>query len=63
MSAAQILTFTIFVTFYVPCLATLAAMTKEIGSRLTALSAAYSVALATVLAVASRLLFRFIHIH
>jgi ferrous iron transport protein B len=61
MSAAQILTFTIFVTFYVPCLATLAAMVKEIGGRLTALAAAYSVALATLLGVASRFLLGAIH--
>jgi ferrous iron transport protein B len=62
MSTAQILTFTIFVTFYVPCLATLAAMVKEIGGRLTTLAAAYSVALATILGIASRLLFRVIHV-
>lgn len=54
MSAAQIVTFTVFITFYIPCLATLAAMAKEIGLRLTVLAAAYSLVLAAVLGVASR---------
>ncbi len=61
MSAAQILTFTVFVTFYIPCLATLAAMAKEIGKKLTVLAAAYSFLLATVLAVATRFLFTALH--
>jgi len=56
MSATQILTFTVFITFYIPCLATLAAMAKEIGLKLTLLAAAYSLALAAVLGVASRFL-------
>jgi len=54
MTATQIIVFTIFITFYIPCLATLAAMTKEIGRKLTALAAAYAFALATVLSVAAR---------
>ena len=62
LSTAQILTFTIFVTFYIPCLAALAAMVKEIGGRLTALAAAYSVALATILGIASRLLLQVMHV-
>jgi ferrous iron transport protein B len=57
MTTAQILTFTIFVTSYIPCLATLVAMTKEIGRKFTTLAAAYSFALATFLGVATRLLF------
>ncbi len=36
MSAAQVVVFTLFVTFYVPCLATLASMVREIGFKLTA---------------------------
>ncbi len=61
LSAAQILTFTIFVTFYIPCLATLAAMTKEIGKKFTVLAAAYSFALAIVLGVAARYLMSVVH--
>jgi ferrous iron transport protein B len=56
MTAAQMLTFTVFITFYIPCLATLAAMTKEIGHKLTALAAAYSLLLATLLGLATRFL-------
>jgi ferrous iron transport protein B len=57
MTASQILVYTIFVTFYIPCLATLVAMTKEIGARLTLKSAAYTLVLATVLSVAARIVF------
>jgi ferrous iron transport protein B len=56
LTSTQILTFTVFLTFYIPCLATLAAMTREIGKKLTALAAAYSFALATVLGIAVRFL-------
>jgi ferrous iron transport protein B len=57
MGAAQILVFTIFVTFYIPCLATIATLVKEIGRKMTLLVLGYSFAIATVLAVATRLLF------
>jgi ferrous iron transport protein B len=54
MSATQILVFTIFVSFYIPCLATIATLVKEIGRKLTAMAIAYSFAVATLLAVAAR---------
>lgn len=54
MTAAQILVYTIFVMFYIPCLATLVAMTKEIGGRLTLKATAYALLLAMVLGVAAR---------
>ena len=57
MSATQILVFTIFVTFYIPCLATIATLVKEIGRKMTLLAAGYSFAIATALAVATRLVF------
>ena len=47
---------TSFITFYIPCLATLVAMTKEIGYKLTVLAATYSLALATLLGLAARFL-------
>ena len=56
MTAAQILVFTLFITFYIPCLATLVAMAKEIGRKLTLLAMAYSLALATALGVLARFL-------
>ncbi len=56
MTTTQILVFTIFVTFYIPCLATIVAMSRELGRRLTAVAIGYSFVLATVLATAARFL-------
>jgi ferrous iron transport protein B len=56
MTAAQLLVFTVFVTFYFPCLATLGTLVKELGAKLTALAAAYTFVLATALGIAVRLL-------
>jgi ferrous iron transport protein B len=56
LSSTQIIVFTIFITFYIPCLATLVALAKEIGKRMTALAAAYTFFLATLLGLAARLL-------
>ena len=54
MSNGQLLTFTLFVVFYVPCVATIAVMAKELGWRDTALISAFSVLLAVVIGVAGR---------
>lgn len=54
LSATQILTFTVFLMFYVPCLATLVTMTRELGGRLTAAAMLYTLLLATALALATR---------
>jgi ferrous iron transport protein B len=54
MSNGQMLTFTLFVVFYVPCIATVAVMAKELGWRDTAIISAFSVALAVLIAVAGR---------
>jgi ferrous iron transport protein B len=54
MSNDQLLTFTLFVVFYIPCVATIAVMAKELGWRDTALISAFSVLLAVVIAVAGR---------
>ncbi len=56
ITPAQLLTFTVFVTFYFPCVATLGALLKEVGGKLTALAAAYTTVLAIALSVAVRLL-------
>lgn len=55
MTPVQILVYTIFIMFYVPCLATLVAMTKEIGGKLTVKATAFAFVLALILAVAARL--------
>jgi ferrous iron transporter FeoB len=54
MTAAQILIFTLFVTFYLPCMATLASMMRELGWRLTLASATALLALAVVISLAAR---------
>lgn len=57
MSASQIVVFTIFVMFYVPCIATIAALVKEIGRKMTAIAVGYSFLIATLLATAARFVF------
>ncbi|HEX9759926.1 MAG TPA: nucleoside recognition domain-containing protein, partial [Candidatus Acidoferrales bacterium] len=54
MSAVQIVVFTVFITFYIPCLATIVAMAKEIGRKLTLAAIGYTFVLAVVLALAAR---------
>jgi ferrous iron transport protein B len=54
MNDGQMLTFTLFVVFYVPCVATIAVMAKELGWRDTALISAFSVVLAVVIGLAGR---------
>jgi ferrous iron transport protein B len=54
MTASQILVFTIFITFYIPCIATVATLLKQIGRKMTAFVIAYSFLVATALAVATR---------
>ncbi len=54
MSSGQMLTFTLFVVFYVPCVATVAVMAKSLGWRDTALISGFSILLAVVVAVAGR---------
>jgi len=55
MSTGQLVTFTLFVVFYVPCVATVAAMAREVGWRTTGAISALAVVLATVIAVVSRI--------
>jgi ferrous iron transport protein B len=54
MSVAQILIFTLFVTFYLPCMATLASMFREVGWRLTAAAAVALLVLAVGVSLAAR---------
>jgi ferrous iron transport protein B len=50
-------TFTLFVVFYVPCVATLAVMAREMGWRDTAWIAGLTIVIATTIAFAGRLAF------
>ena len=54
MSAAQIVIFTLFVTFYLPCLATLASMVRELGRKLTVAASGALLVLAIVISLAAR---------
>jgi ferrous iron transport protein B len=56
MTATQMVVFTLFITFYIPCVATLAALVRETGWKLTAAVGAYSLLVATLIALAGRAL-------
>jgi len=55
MTHTQILVFTIFVTFYIPCLATVGVLWKEIGRRGALLAMGFTLGIATVLGLLTRL--------
>lgn len=57
MSATQIMTFTIFVIFYVPCVATIAVLWREIGSKKTLFTIAFTSILAIILATITRFVY------
>ena len=54
MTPSQILTFVVFVTFYIPCLASVVTLVREVGWRWAGVSVAANTLLAFVLAVAVR---------
>lgn len=56
LSHTQLLTFTIFVLFYIPCAATIAALMREVGWKGAALGVAGSLTLALGLALLTRVL-------
>lgn len=60
MTAAQIFTFTLFVTFYIPCLATLASMFREVGAKLTIAASATLLLLAVAISLVARAAFLFV---
>lgn len=57
ISREQILVFTVFVSFFIPCLSTFAILWKELGKKVAFLSAALSIAVAIIVSLAVRLLF------
>ena len=57
MSTTQIMTFTIFVIFYVPCAATIAVLWKEIGSKRTLFTVGFTFILAVILATITRFVY------
>jgi ferrous iron transport protein B len=54
MSKLQVMVFTVFVVFYVPCLATIAVLWREIGPKRALATALFTLILATALALATR---------
>ena len=56
MTQEQIMVFVVFVTFYFPCFSTFVVMWKEFGARIAWASAGISLLVATIAAVAVRLL-------
>jgi ferrous iron transport protein B len=57
MTIPQLLTFTLFVVFYVPCVATVAVLGREVGWRDTAWISGLTIVSATVIALAGRVAF------
>ena len=57
MTTQQLLTFTLFVVFYVPCIATIAVLAKQMGWRGAAAISGLTVVVAVVVSVAGRLLY------
>ncbi|MBD3376594.1 ferrous iron transport protein B [candidate division KSB1 bacterium] len=54
MSSTQMLVFTLFVVFYIPCIATIGIMSKEIGWKKTVAASLITVVIAIILALAGR---------
>lgn len=54
LSAGQIMTFTLFVMFYIPCVATIAVLIRELGVRKTGLAVAITTVIAMVVALIGR---------
>jgi len=57
MTKTQIMVFTVFVTFYIPCLATIAALWREIGKKGALLAILFTLCVAIILALATRVFF------
>jgi ferrous iron transport protein B len=54
MTTTQIVGYTLFITFYMPCLATIAALAREVGKKLTTYAMAYTFVLAVFVGVMAR---------
>jgi ferrous iron transport protein B len=54
MTKTQVMVFTVFVTFYIPCLATIAALWKEIGKKGALVAVLFTLSVAIILALMAR---------
>ncbi len=57
LSPSQIMTFTVFVAFYIPCISTISIIWKELGRKIAILSMILSTVVATFLGFATKILF------
>ncbi|MEX1312003.1 MAG: ferrous iron transport protein B [Candidatus Sulfomarinibacteraceae bacterium] len=57
LSTQQLLTFTLFVVFYVPCIATIAVLAKQMGWRSAVAISGFTVVVAIVISVAGRMFY------
>jgi len=57
MSTTQIMTFTIFIIFYTPCVATIAVLWREIGTKRTFFTIAFTFVVAIILAMITRFVY------
>jgi ferrous iron transport protein B len=57
MTTQQLFTFTLFVVFYVPCIATIAVLAKQMGWKGAAMISGFTVVVAVIVSVSGRLLF------
>ena len=55
MTRLQVMVFTVFVVFYIPCLAAIAALWREIGRKGALVAVAFTLSVAILLALATRL--------
>jgi ferrous iron transport protein B len=55
MTKTQVIVFTVFVTFYIPCLATIAALWKEIGKKGALVAVLFTLSVAIILAFVTRI--------
>jgi ferrous iron transport protein B len=60
MTTAQIVGYTLFITFYMPCLSTVAALAREVGKKLTTYAMAYTFALAVFVGIMTRMVASFL---
>jgi ferrous iron transport protein B len=57
MTVQQLLTFTLFVVFYVPCIATIAVLAKQLGWRGALVISGFTVVVASAISIAGRLIY------
>ena len=57
MTQTQVMVFAVFVTFYIPCLATIAALWREIGRKGALFAVLLTLSVAILVALATRVCF------